>query len=299
MDIGLYDYNARYYAPTLARFISADTLIPDPANPQSLNRYAYTLNSPLRFIDPTGHFTDEAIEEYLQDNFEDWESILFQWKNDEVWWAMITQAEAGDLLVASIATVGGGGFFYFLGEGQESLAGIVFVNDPNIAASNDSSLARYFQGISLQNFFTGYFEKQTTIDLGIWGALNSYSSSSVNWIGIIKNVGTPDIRFLARGRNASFSVTDQFRDYVSYGASAIFNSMSAAAASAGYPQLAGLISLGSTTGSTDVANAYIDYHGFLATDIHVFMAPHYFVVRNSEIYLAGVTGNPIRYWRTE
>ncbi len=29
--------------------------MPDPGNPQSLNRYAYALNSPLRYTDPTGH----------------------------------------------------------------------------------------------------------------------------------------------------------------------------------------------------------------------------------------------------
>ena len=36
-------------------FIQADTIIPNPANPQSLNRYAYTLNNPLRYTDPSGH----------------------------------------------------------------------------------------------------------------------------------------------------------------------------------------------------------------------------------------------------
>jgi len=29
--------------------------VPSPANPQSLNRYAYTLNNPLRYTDPSGH----------------------------------------------------------------------------------------------------------------------------------------------------------------------------------------------------------------------------------------------------
>ncbi|MES4787540.1 MAG: hypothetical protein C4294_19070 [Nitrospiraceae bacterium] len=52
---GLLDYGARYYAPRIGRFTQADTLVPDPANPQSLNRYAYTLNNPLRYTDPTGH----------------------------------------------------------------------------------------------------------------------------------------------------------------------------------------------------------------------------------------------------
>ncbi|HNT78903.1 MAG TPA: RHS repeat-associated core domain-containing protein [Anaerolineae bacterium] len=52
---GLYFYNARYYDPYLNRFLSPDTIVPDPTNPQSLNRYSYVLNNPLGYTDPTGH----------------------------------------------------------------------------------------------------------------------------------------------------------------------------------------------------------------------------------------------------
>ncbi len=52
---GLYDYGARWYDSTIGRFIQADSIVPNPGNPQSLNRYAYVLNNPLRFVDPTGH----------------------------------------------------------------------------------------------------------------------------------------------------------------------------------------------------------------------------------------------------
>ena len=52
---GLYNYNARFYDPITGRFISADTLVPDFANPQTLNRYSYCANSPLIYIDPSGH----------------------------------------------------------------------------------------------------------------------------------------------------------------------------------------------------------------------------------------------------
>jgi RHS repeat-associated protein len=52
---GLYFYNARYYDPALGRFISADTIVPQPGNPQSLNRYSYALNNAVRFTDPSGH----------------------------------------------------------------------------------------------------------------------------------------------------------------------------------------------------------------------------------------------------
>ena len=47
--------NARYYLPDVGRFVSADTIVPEPGNPQSFNRYAYTDNDPVNLIDPTGH----------------------------------------------------------------------------------------------------------------------------------------------------------------------------------------------------------------------------------------------------
>jgi RHS repeat-associated protein len=54
--IGLYYYGARYYDSTLGRFIQPDTIVPEPGNPQALNRYSYTLNNPLKYTDPSGHF---------------------------------------------------------------------------------------------------------------------------------------------------------------------------------------------------------------------------------------------------
>lgn len=54
-DIGLIYMNARYYVPYINRFASADTIVPNTEDPQSLNRYAYTRNNPLKFIDPSGH----------------------------------------------------------------------------------------------------------------------------------------------------------------------------------------------------------------------------------------------------
>ncbi len=34
---------------------AADTIVPNPDDPQALNRYSYVLNNPLRYTDPTGH----------------------------------------------------------------------------------------------------------------------------------------------------------------------------------------------------------------------------------------------------
>ena len=58
---GLYNYDARLYDPVTGRFIMGDTEIPDLFNPQSLNRYAYCLNNPLKYVDPDGHFAVVTI----------------------------------------------------------------------------------------------------------------------------------------------------------------------------------------------------------------------------------------------
>jgi RHS repeat-associated protein len=52
--LGLYQMGARWYDPYLNRWLSPDSIVPDPANPQSLNRFAYVYNNPLKYIDPGG-----------------------------------------------------------------------------------------------------------------------------------------------------------------------------------------------------------------------------------------------------
>jgi RHS repeat-associated protein len=68
-SVGLYHMGARWYDPRLGRWISADTIAPNPDSPQSLNRFSYVLGNPLKFTDPSGHkeegecgFNGEACE---------------------------------------------------------------------------------------------------------------------------------------------------------------------------------------------------------------------------------------------
>ncbi|MEW6221667.1 MAG: RHS repeat-associated core domain-containing protein, partial [Thermodesulfobacteriota bacterium] len=60
-ESGLYNYNARLYDPMTGRFLSADSIVPRPGDPQSLNRYSYCLNNPLAYVDPSGHFLVELL----------------------------------------------------------------------------------------------------------------------------------------------------------------------------------------------------------------------------------------------
>ncbi|OGO16650.1 MAG: hypothetical protein A2Z14_09825 [Chloroflexi bacterium RBG_16_48_8] len=54
-DLGFYFYKARWYDPALARFLQADSIVPEPGNPMALDRYKYTNNNPIIYVDPCGH----------------------------------------------------------------------------------------------------------------------------------------------------------------------------------------------------------------------------------------------------
>ncbi|MGD0478127.1 MAG: RHS repeat-associated core domain-containing protein [Nitrososphaerales archaeon] len=52
---GLYLFGARYYDPTIGRFITQDTYGGSLSDPLSLNMYAYAEDNPMTLSDPTGH----------------------------------------------------------------------------------------------------------------------------------------------------------------------------------------------------------------------------------------------------
>lgn len=54
-DFGLMFYNARWYDPSLGRFAQADNIIPLSQGIQGWDRYAYAINNPVQYVDPTGH----------------------------------------------------------------------------------------------------------------------------------------------------------------------------------------------------------------------------------------------------
>jgi hypothetical protein len=44
----------------VGRFLTADTVVPNSQNPQSFNRFSYTLNDPINLIDPSGHMPTDG-----------------------------------------------------------------------------------------------------------------------------------------------------------------------------------------------------------------------------------------------
>lgn len=75
-ESGLMYYGARYYEPVVGRFASVDPLYVEldvekdrfnrfVQNPQEANIYAYTLNNPVKYIDPNGKNLEKAIIKIL------------------------------------------------------------------------------------------------------------------------------------------------------------------------------------------------------------------------------------------
>lgn len=62
-EFGLVNLNARLYDPMLGRFISPDNFVQSPENSQNYNRYAYCINNPLKFSDPSGNLF--GIDDFL------------------------------------------------------------------------------------------------------------------------------------------------------------------------------------------------------------------------------------------
>jgi len=62
---GLYSLRARYYDPSVGRFLSQDTANYNLTSPPSLNRYVYAANDPINRTDPRGL---QALTEYSQMN---------------------------------------------------------------------------------------------------------------------------------------------------------------------------------------------------------------------------------------
>ncbi|MGO0060738.1 RHS repeat-associated core domain-containing protein [Brevibacillus fluminis] len=88
---GLYYLRARYYDPSVGRFISEDTYKGQVDNPLSLNRYAYVENNPLKFIDPTGHWSTGVTANWTINEMK-WQYDKAKTDSDRKYWA--NQAES-------------------------------------------------------------------------------------------------------------------------------------------------------------------------------------------------------------
>jgi len=83
--------------------------VPQPGKPQALNRYSYVYNNPMRYVDPTGYFTEEELLAWgiSQEQIDAWK------KGDAAWWSLMRAAELGDRFLAWSRWANNSVVFYF------------------------------------------------------------------------------------------------------------------------------------------------------------------------------------------
>jgi len=145
--------NGRLYDPILHRFLSPDNFVQDPFNTQNFNRYAYVLNNPLMYTDPSGEFifeTSAAIYYGIG------AAIMIGSAINKFWGENIAKAQIGSWLGTNLKSAGNdisrpfretGRFFRRLFGGGDSSAKQTIFNpssqilvDPALGNSGNSSL---------------------------------------------------------------------------------------------------------------------------------------------------------------
>jgi hypothetical protein len=89
---------ARYYDPTVGRFLAKDPWPGDISRPQTLNGWSYVDNNPINRIDPSGRFSNEAIATtFGVDNFNQ-VIVIFQQTGKWGFLRLLQDAREGDIL---------------------------------------------------------------------------------------------------------------------------------------------------------------------------------------------------------
>ena len=179
-ELGIIHMNGRLYDPVLGRFLQADPIIQAPHNAQSHNRYAYVLNNPLSFTDPSGF------------------SFWTKWRKPIIGLvAAIVTAGAATWAMGAYATLYGSTVFATAGVASTSLTGI----GTAVAAAAGGFAAGGINGGNIQSALRGAFTAALTV--GVLQGIEGLASGAGGAEGGL-TVPSPAIDYL---RNADGTAT--------------------------------------------------------------------------------------------
>ena len=174
----LYIYQSRWYDPAVGRFLAADTIVPQPKNPQNLNRYSYVGNQPLRFSDPSGHRPECGVQggECSNDTYYAGFSVL-----DRRPWVQAYLADAmdgrhfGEIILAGIIgnaigsiigqaigdLLGIGVPQIQVGRGQSSFRASDAIGDPGFGPAGPPAAGSWISQFDIEQGFSGVYDPDT------------------------------------------------------------------------------------------------------------------------------------------
>ena len=162
-NTGLYFYGARYMDPQLGRFITADSIVQAPYDPQSLNRYSYCRNNPINYVDPSGH-------KWSWGNF--WKSLLGAFVGAIV--TILTAGAGAPLWIAGMAGGMTGGAV--TGGLQGGWQGVL------IGGAIGGALGA-FGGWGVANYGNGFAAGMLVAGAGVAGASSNWDSFAGGFVG--------------------------------------------------------------------------------------------------------------------
>jgi RHS repeat-associated protein len=132
---GLYHMGARWYDGSLGRWLSADSIVPNPGNPQGFNRLSYAYNNPMRFVDPSGHFTEEELISWGA-----YTAGELKWlaEHQADWFDYLMQAALGDAFAFAHAGAAGVGQFLMSDSSTLTIEGLSWSSQPGLHAGRGS-----------------------------------------------------------------------------------------------------------------------------------------------------------------
>ena len=196
-DFGLINMNGRMYDPVMSSFLSVDNYVQSPDNSQNFNRYAYCLNNPLKYTDPSGEvfgiddaiiIAGVAIGAYVGGSIANntYNPVNWEWGSGKTWGYMIGGGLVGGLSAWAGTAV--------------TASGIPFANTLGIVASSSlNSIGTYV-----------YSGGQTDLSIGFGFA--SYNITKNEW-GYLGKEGNSTLENIGYGLGALANVQDLFAGY--------------------------------------------------------------------------------------
>lgn len=160
---GVYYYGARYYDSAIGRFLSKDPWDGNLEDPQSLNKYSYVRNNPVRLIDPSGETFAERMHGFAVGIGETgWETIKGTYNAimncRQTAEAFVENSKRNIQFLSSYATDDSKNFFEDLSEGTSTIT--------NNAIENFNDMSEYEKGKTIGNVAGGLMEAAVVKKVG-------------------------------------------------------------------------------------------------------------------------------------